>query len=391
MTPEELKQYRVKLFRNASMMQTPPERTPHFSAFGLWRAIHYGYRIDEVLNDYDKLGETVIWFADNFKFDGMTNFGGRNPIRIPNALGESVYYVDAENEMLGVKAYELCSTEELQDMIDDLDRFCWEKLMPRRYPNFNSSMTAETMQKPLDELYAYLDYNAKIGAKMRGEYAFPSFTPAQFGYVQLGVEYLLAMVRGIRGFSMDMRRKPQLVKDACDAYDAVYLAPMLKKVEAAEDGPDMSVCFDFGVTMLAHNVMNRKQWELIYWPTIKKILDTVTGKGKTCRVTVEGSIARFSDYFASYPKGSVTYCLEQDDIYEFQKLLPNACVMGGMTTEMLGKATPEECVAFARKLIDELGPWFIMGQDKFPTYRNDAQPENLKAVCDFVQEYRPQW
>ena len=47
--------------------------------------------------------------------------------------------------------------------------------------------------------------------------------------------------------------------------------------------------------------------------------------------------------------------------------------------------------AWGKKLIDELGPWFIMGQDKFPTYRNDAKPENLKAVCDFVQEYRPQW
>lgn len=389
MTVEELKQYRIQLFRDASSMKKEPDRTPHFSSFGLWRAIHYGYRIDEVLNDYDKLGQTVRWFADNFKFDGMTNFGGRNPIRIPNALGESVYVVDADKEMLGVKAYQLCDTAELKEMIADVNKFCWEKLLSRRYSAFRPGMGPEVMQKPLDEMFKFQAYNKKIGTIMREEYGFPAFTPPQYGYVLLGVEFLFAMVRGIRGMSLDMRRDPGLVKAACDAYDDVYLAPMMRQMEALPNGPDMGYCFDFGVTMLAHTVMNQKQWEQIYWPTLKMILDTCQKKEKTIRITIEGSIDRFHEYLADYPKGMITLAIEQDDIFEMHKKLPNCAMMGGMQTELLGSATEQECVDYARKLIDELGPWYIMGQNKFPTYRSDATPENLRAVCDFVQSYRP--
>ena len=388
MTTEELRQYRTKLFRDASCMKQEPERTPHFSSFGLWRAIHYGYKLDEVLNDYYKMGKTVFWFADNFKFDAITNFGGRNPIRIPNALGESVYIVDSEKEMIGVKAYQLCETQELKEMVENVPKFCWEKLMARRYPAFNSKMTAETMQKPLDEMFAFQDYNKKMGTIMREEYGFPAFTPSQYGYVLLGIEFLFAMVRGIRGLAVDIRRDPGLVKAACDAYDNEYLAPMMQNMRQLPDGPDPNFCFDFGVTMLAHTIMNRKQWESIYWPTLKSILDTCQEKGKTIRITIEGSIDRFYEYFLDYPKGMITFALEQDDIFQARKALPNCALMGGMRTDLLGNGTKQECLDYAKKLIDEIGPWFIMGQDKFPTYRNDANPDNLRAVCDFVQEYR---
>ena len=40
-----------------------------------------------------------------------------------------------------------------------------------------------------------------------------------------------------------------------------------------------------------------------------------------------------------------------------------------------------------KRLIDELGPQgFILGQDKMMSYRMDAKPENVLAVCDFVRE-----
>ena len=43
-----------------------------------------------------------------------------------------------------------------------------------------------------------------------------------------------------------------------------------------------------------------------------------------------------------------------------------------------------------QKLIDELGSegGFILSEDKMLSYRNDAKPENFKAVCDFVNNYK---
>ena len=113
-------------------------------------------------------------------------------------------------------------------------------------------------------------------------------------------------------------------------------------------------------------------------------------KKMNVRIFTEGSILRFAEYFADYPKGLLTFHLEQDDPFEFRKALPNVAIMGGMTTDLLSNGTPEECVAYAKRLCDELGRdgGFIFSENKMLSYRNDAKPENMLAVCNFVNEYR---
>ncbi|MBQ8909555.1 MAG: hypothetical protein IJY91_00790, partial [Oscillospiraceae bacterium] len=94
--------------------------------------------------------------------------------------------------------------------------------------------------------------------------------------------------------------------------------------------------------------------------------------------------------FKDYPKGVLTFHIEQDDPFAFREALPNVCIMGGLTTELLSNGTPEECVAYTKRLCDELGKdgGFILSEGKMLSYRNDAKRENYKAVCDFVAGYK---
>ena len=86
-------------------------------------------------------------------------------------------------------------------------------------------------------------------------------------------------------------------------------------------------------------------------------------------------------------RGHIALQVETDDILEVRKAFPNCCVIGGMTAHLLGQGTKEECIDRVKFLIDELGPnGFILGQDKMMSYRMDAKPENVLAVCDFVRE-----
>ena len=58
---------------------------------------------------------------------------------------------------------------------------------------------------------------------------------------------------------------------------------------------------------------------------------------------------------------------------------------------MLGRGTPQDCIDRLEYLYDAMDAkngGFILTTDKFISYRNDAKPENLKAVCDFVTSYR---
>ena len=122
----------------------------------------------------------------------------------------------------------------------------------------------------------------------------------------------------------------------------------------------------------------------------EKDLSKVTMSLEMFRIFTEGSILRFAEYFKDYPKGVLTFHIEQDDPFEFRKALPNVCIMGGLTTELLNNGTPEECVAYTKRLCDELGKegGFILSEGKMLSYRNDANRENYKAVCDFVSNYK---
>ena len=104
---------------------------------------------------------------------------------------------------------------------------------------------------------------------------------------------------------------------------------------------------------------------------------------------MEGKIGMYADHFADFKKGSLCFHLENDDPWEIREALPNVCILGGLTTQMLSNATADECVAYTQKLIDELGSegGFILSEDKMLSYRNDCKSENLKAVCEFVSNY----
>jgi hypothetical protein len=123
---------------------------------------------------------------------------------------------------------------------------------------------------------------------------------------------------------------------------------------------------------------------------MKELLDAYAEKGMNVRIFTEGSILRFAEYFKDYPKGVLTFHIEQDDPFQLREALPNVCIMGGLTTELLANGTPEECVAYTKRLCDELGKdgGFILSEGKMLSYRNDANRENYKAVCDFVSSYK---
>ena len=198
------------------------------------------------------------------------------------------------------------------------------------------------------------------------------------------------MVRGIRGLALDMRRNPDDLMACVNAYNA-GIESSIQKVLASEEGPDNDACFDLGIMLLAHTVMSEAQWEKYYWPVLERLLDACALKKKSVRLTCEGALGRFFKYFEKYPKGVLTLNLDEDDVLEARKALPNACIAGGLTANMLGRGTKEDCINRLKFLYDEMDAkngGFILTTDKFISYRNDANPENLKAVCDFVTEYR---
>ena len=171
----------------------------------------------------------------------------------------------------------------------------------------------------------------------------------------------------------------------CNDAERAYLEALKKLPE----GGNMNYCFDYLSAMLAHNFMNPDQFAEFYWPYMKQVLDVLCEKKMHALIFSEGTILRYKDCFKDYPKGFLTILPETDDVFEIRKELPNIAIMGGMPNSLLGRGTKQACLDRAQRVIDELGcdGGFMFCQDKMGSFRNDANPENLKAVCDFVREY----
>ena len=388
MNSKELKASRVQLFRDAANFKKT-ERIPHFANVVTWKVFDAGYTLDQAMTNFEIMEKTVVHFLDKYPVDAVLDVGIRNQFNVTEAFGEGGYYYYTE-EVVGVHDHAHCTVDTLMEYLDDPTRYAWEVILPKKYGEDWEKKTTEVWKKTFSEYMRYIKYILHMSS-VTGKYGLPSLSPnnPMMGAIVFGIEELMSNLLGIQQLSVAMRRSPDKIEEFINRWDEERIQPAIEKVKNGK-GPNYKYCFDSSILMLAHTVMNKKQFERFYWPHLKELLDAYAEKGMNIRIFAEGSILRFAEYFKDYPKGVLTFHLEQDDPFEFRKALPNVCIMGGMTTDLLTNGTIEECVAYAKRLCDELGQegGFIFSENKMLSYRNDAKAENMKAVCEFVNNYR---
>lgn len=379
---------RIQLFRDAANFKKT-ERIPHLSAAVTWKVFDAGYTLDKALTDFGVMEKCVRHFLDNYPVDALLDIGIRNQFNVTEAFGPGGYYYYTE-ETVGIKDHAHCTLDTLDEYIENPDKYIWEKVLPEKFGVQWDSKTLDVWKKTFREYMNFTKFIFRMSSVQK-EYGIPSMAPnnPMFGAIQFGIEELEANLLGIKQLSAAMRRGPEILDRFIEKWDAQHIDPIIEKVKKSK-GPDYNYCFDASVMMLAHNIMNPKQFERFYWPSLKKLLDAYAEKGMNIRVFTEGSILRYADYFKDYPKGVLTFHIEQDNPFEFRKALPNVAIMGGMTTDLLANGTPDECVAYAKRLCDELGSGggYIFSENKMLSYRNDATSENMAAVCSFLNDYR---
>lgn len=387
MNNKELQRSRVQLFRDAANFR-PVERIPYLSSAVTWKVFDAGHTLDEALTDFGVMESCVRHFLDTYPVDAMLDIGIRNQFGVTEAFGSPGYYYYTP-ETVGIHDHAHCTVDTLGEYLENPEKYIWETVLPKKYGEDWEKKTKSDWKRTFK---AYMDYTKFVlhMASVTGkEYGLPSMAPnnPMKGAIQFGIEELEANLLGITQLSIAMRRNADVIGDFVEKWDAQHIDPIIEKVKAGK-GPDYKYCFDASIMMLAQNILNPRQFERFYWPGLKRLLDAYAEKGMNVRIFAEGSIARVCDRFADYPKGTITLHLEQDDPFMIREKLPNVAIMGGMTTDLLANGTAEECVSYAKRLCDELGQGFIFSENKMLSYRNDAKPENLAAVCRFVRDYR---
>ena len=387
---KNLQQERIKLFRDQANFK-PTERIPHFCNAVTWKVFDAGESLPNALTDFKVMEKVVRHFLETYNVDGLMDVGIRNQFNVTEAFGSEGYYYYTE-EAVGIKDHAHCTVDTLMDYLEDPTRYTWEKILPEKYGEDWENKDIETWKKVFWEYLKYTYFIIHMGSVSGKEYGIPSLAPNNpaKGAIQFGIEELESNLLGIKDLSISLRRHKDLLKEFCDRWDAEHIDTMLEDIYLGKGPKDDKYCFDASIILLSHNILNPKQFDMFLWPSLKKLLDAYADMGMNVRIFAEGSILRYADKFQYYPKGTITMHLEQDDPFEFREAAPNIAIMGGLGTELLANGSPEDCVAHTKKLCDELGRQggFILSEGKMLSYKNDCTSDNLKAICDFVSEYK---
>jgi hypothetical protein len=371
-------QERTELFSNVFQFKKN-KRVPLGSNFWTWKILDSEYTLREALYDYDIMEKLTEEFHRRYQFDAYMDLGTRNPMRIANALGGGFHKIDPTGEALVVDDHHLMEREEYPELTANSLKFYWTRAFQRLC---KPGITMGELEIAVKEQVAFTEYSNKITGKYINQYGAMLF---RMNNIIFPFERLYNAIRGIKEVSLDIRKcKPQM-KEFMDSMFVNDNEPALKRGMAADY---TGYAAPLGVSFLGHSLLSVDQFGEFYWPYVKKVLDTAAEHKKPIYCFCESSMLRFAEFFQDVPKGVLLIHLEQDDIFEVRKKLPNIALAGGMPTDLLGHGTKEECVDYAKKLIDTLGDGFVLSQNKMMSYRNDAKRENLLAVNEFARTYQ---
>lgn len=370
-------QDKVQLFLNTAKFEN--KTVPNLSNDYTWKISDSGYSYKEAYFEPKKMKRLVCENHERYNYDAYLDLGTRNHFPQMQALGSGSYILNEETGGINVTDAPTLQPEEYGEFAQN--PMAWFYIIfQRKFPD----ITTEDFVKATTAFLQASGYSKDIAELFATKYSRPTMVSTS-ATVQPAFEMFHSSLRGIAGVSTDMRRHKAALLEACEGYWNAMGRPSLQRALATEN---KNYIADVYFAIIGHAVMNRKQFEVFYWPQAKEILETTAAAGKLTYIYVESEIGRFAEYFQDIPKGTAIMHLELDNIIEMRRALPKMALAGGMTTEALGSGTMAECVSLAKQLVDEMGPGYVMSQNKMLSFKNDCKRENQLAVNDYIRSVR---
>lgn len=349
-----------------------------------WQVLDCGYKQTQAMMDYSIAEKINREFHERYQFDAYTNLLTRNPMRLTSMLGGGNHFVDPNDEMIQSVEHGYLNQEEFPEFTAHPDNFYWEKVFPRyltqNEPDYKLTLdTFKTAMKEWDDFTAYsqrmLDMNFnEFGAMM------------YYGrMVRLPLEHLALDLRGLKGASLDMRRKKNEVLEWADALFAE--TANMAGFNAVSSSALSGFVADITMVWQVVSLMSPKQFEIFYWPQLKRVIDDAVASNQRFFIAAQGTILRFADFLREIPRGTMMIHPEGDDIRDCRRELPDIALAGGLPTMILGNSTPEECLDYAKHLVDDLGDGYALCQNQMISYRHDCKRENLLAYLDYFKTH----
>ncbi|NMB40842.1 MAG: uroporphyrinogen decarboxylase [Firmicutes bacterium] len=386
---EKQKLYEERLARyQAAISLEPVDRMPvGATAANYFAEVYAGYSNQEIVYDDEKWIDAQVQFYNDFPEVDVLR-AGKIWAPLYDALGCNLYRIPGRDLPPGGQfqyvEMERMKTDEYDLLINSPVEFFMERYLPRTFSEFKERGSTRSYIAFLKGGLGFMmrsAINKKISETLQKKCGIPQ---PICGALLTPFDFLADGLRGLKGIMLDLYRKPDKVLEACDSL-------VDQMVRGALAGADPQCRIPIFLPLHRGNTpfLSPKQFEIFYWPSLKKTLEKLIAAGYQVRAYLEGDWSHNWHHFRELPKGSVVCDIDtQGDIYKaWEDLGGWQCIVGGMPDTTLILGSPEDVKARVKELCENIGKdggFMITGGCSFPY---DTKPENFRAYVDAVLEY----
>lgn len=390
-------------------LKTPPDRVPAILPLGISPAYNAGFDLRTVMYDYRALAESFRKTIRDFDLDVLDIFYFGWPAKVYELLDYKVYnwpghglppdassYQFIEDEYLKAGEYDAL----LHDGVDYGQRVFLPRMFgameplqanPRLTPYNGLPMgfVASFTRPDIRELYKKLIRAGeelvklnKVTGKCRLSALRSGFPVLRSGFATAPFDRLGDSLRGTKGISVDLYRRPEQILEFMDMVTPQIVASAVAAVNRSEC-PIVSIPLHKG----QDTYMSQSQFEKFYWPPLKKVIEGLAAEGIVALVGAEGKFGSRLDYVKEVPKGSTIWWFEETDMAEAKKALQGiACIAGNVPGSLLAFGTPRDVKEYCRRTIETAGQGgglILHGTQSM----QPINPANFQAMLDAAREY----
>jgi hypothetical protein len=379
-----MRQERKRLFENAVRRDRKPAHVPLISHAWTWKVVDAGYKFSDGLLNYDNLYKICCEHHEKYNFDSYMEIGTAFLMRVSEAFGKCDYIIDDEHGGLNYRETAYMQIEDYDTLLKKgYEKFFWENLVPAKFGWDTYDHAKEKIRKGMREQRLYAEHAARMVNQFNEVFGVPLIAKGRY---MCPAEMLLWGLQGMKGLSMAMRRSPDKLEAVLKELLA-FSSGGFREAVKNQQSSDRAV-FDYRMTMIAHTIMNPKQFERYYWPYLKEFIDTVVEYDKIALIFIEGTASHVLEYLQDVPKGHLAIMFENIDIFEVKKKLGDRIsIAGGYPCRLLYKGSEKECIGFCDKIMNEIGydGSYIFCADKMQGFKSDGSSENTRLVNDYFR------
>jgi len=399
-----------------AMLLKKPDRVPIVPSLGGFAAAYCGYTHKDMMYDVNKACEVALKCTLDFQFDTRIGAGGAGLSvgKVGELLDDRQYswpgHGVSDENTFQFNEGEYMKAEEYDDFIQDPSDFWWRKYLPRVWgaagplaglmplAQISEDSIARLGTAEIQAAFSTLIKAGQEAAAWRKKVMECNKHLAELGYPDMnGVgggqghggppfDYIGDGLRGTRGISADMRRRPDKVLAAVEAAAA-------RKIHEIQTSPAYRMLGNcptagFALHKGADGWMSDEQYRTFYWPTLRKVCLALIEEGFIVRLFAEGGYESRLQVIRDLPEARAIWYFDRTDMAKAKDALGDvACIMGNVPVSLVQFGTTEEVEACCRKLIETAGKGggFILTTGA--SLDRKAKEENIRAMLKAVKQY----